>query len=148
MYLQSAMCSSFQLVEYVITVLFMCKFYKDWITNTQATLRTKSNVCFFFFFLFFFFFFFLFFFGIQGQVTPKWIVRSCRNLNSSESWCPLSATFIRIQSKLNRLCSGQGRIYEFSALRASNSKANWLPDLSSFRIRPRFCACPDYLHVS
>ena len=47
------------------------------------------------------------FLGNQGQVTPKQIERSCRNLNSSKILClsRLSATFIKIQSKQNRLCS-------------------------------------------
>ena len=40
----SAMLPSFQLIEYFISVLFICKFHKDWIKITQAMLRTKLNM--------------------------------------------------------------------------------------------------------
>ena len=52
----SAMWSSFQLVEYFIPVLFIYKFHKDWIKITQAMSRTKLTIV---------------FFGTQGKVTPK-----------------------------------------------------------------------------
>ena len=49
------------------------------------------------------------FFGTQGQVTPKWIVWSGRNLNLSEilwlSW--LSASLKMIRSKVKVLSTGQ-----------------------------------------
>ena len=73
--------------------------------------RSPESIC-----LFCFCFLFLFFWGggTQGQVTPMQIVRSCRNSNSYESLClpKLSATLTKIQSKLNRLCSRQGRIWD------------------------------------
>ena len=49
---------SFHHVRYFIVVLFICKFYKDWLKLHRST---KSNlfVCFFFFFLFFFVLFLL-----------------------------------------------------------------------------------------
>ena len=58
----------FELVRDVMPVLVICQFHKDPIKTKQPKLRTGSN-------LFFFFSFFLFFFT-QGQVTPKWKVRS------------------------------------------------------------------------
>ena len=68
------MLRSFQLVEYFIPVLFICR---------------QSRICFFFI--------------TQKQVTPKSIVRSCRNSNSSEILClsrlHVSATFIKIPIK-------------------------------------------------
>ena len=53
--------------------------------------------------------------GTKGQVTPKSIVRSGRNLNSYEILSPsrLSASLMKIWLKLNRLCSGQGQIWCF-----------------------------------
>ena len=71
-------------------VQFTCKFQKVWIKAKQAMLRTRSI-------MFFFFFFFFFFFCTKGEVTPKSIVRSGRNSNSSEILClfRLSASLIK-----------------------------------------------------
>ena len=45
---------------------------------------------------------------LQGHVTPKWLIRSGRNSNSSEilclSWLPASLT--KIRSKMNELACG------------------------------------------
>ena len=47
------------------------------------------------------------------------IVWPGKNSNSTEIWClsSLSASLIKIRSKLNRLCSGQGQIWCFSVLK-------------------------------
>ena len=72
----------------------ICKSYKDPIKTKKAMLRTKSNTA---------------LFGTQGKVTPKCIVRSGLNSNSSEilwlSWLPASLKMIR--SKVKALFSGQ-----------------------------------------
>ena len=49
----SAMWPSYQLVEYFIPVLFVCKFHTDWIKITQDMLQTKTHISSFCFFLFF-----------------------------------------------------------------------------------------------
>ena len=38
------MWPSFQIMNYFMYVLFICKFHKDWIQITQAQLRKKSNM--------------------------------------------------------------------------------------------------------
>ena len=110
----SAMWPSFLHVEYFITVLFMCKFHKD-----HRLCSGQSRICFFF---------------TQGQVTPNRIEQSCWNSNSSEMLrlCRLSATFIKIQSKLNRLCFGQGRIWVFLSLKGC-LKSQW-SDMAEFAL--------------
>ena len=75
-----------------------CKFHKDPIKTKQAMLLTRWNTG---------------FFGTKGQVTPKSIVQSGQNSNSSV----LSASFIKIPLKLKRLCSRKGQIQCFSSLK-------------------------------
>ena len=103
----SAMWPNFELIEYFIPVLFICKFHKDWIKlklcfrqsriwdlfKHSWTSNSKVNIL----------------------ILPEFeLVRDSR----------LFATFIKLQSKQNRLCSGQGQIWCFPHLRASNSKVN------------------------
>ena len=83
-------------------------------------------------------------FGIQGQVTPKSIVWSGRNSNSSEnlwlSWLP--ARLMKIRSKLKALSIGQGQIWAFSALKGCNSEVNSLI-LPKFELIRKFMAVLD-----
>ena len=73
-------------------------------------------------------------FDPQGQVTPKWIVWSGRNLNSSKIlWLPLLPASMRnIQSKMKSLSIGQHFHYykymgaNFQHSRASNTEVNRL----------------------
>ena len=55
------------------------------------------------------------FFGSQGQVTPKWIVWSRQNSNSSKNlWLPrIPASLMKIRSKFKALLIGQGQIWAF-----------------------------------
>ena len=122
--INSAMWPSFQLVKYFIPVLFICKFHKDWIKITQAVLRTKSNMG---------------FFDAQEQMTPKWIVRSCWNSNLSKMLClsRLSAVFLKIQWKLNMLCSGQGQMWGFFGTKRQvtpKSVVQYVQNSNSFEI--------------
>ena len=93
-------------VSNLSNILYMFYFFTSFIKigwKLHRLCSGQSRMCFFFFF------------GTQGQITQKWRVRYCWNLNSSAILClsRLSATFIKIQSRPNRLCSGQGRIWVF-----------------------------------
>ena len=87
----SPIWQEFELVQDFMPVQVIYKFRKVLIKNMQSMLRTWQDIG---------------FIGTQGQVTPKWIVRSGRNLNSSKiswlSWLPASLTMIR--SKVKALC--------------------------------------------
>ena len=63
------------------------------------------------------------FFSTQGQI---WIVQYGQYSNLSKILCLswISASLKILQSKLKVLCPGQGRIWAFSALKASNFKMN------------------------
>ena len=126
----------------------ICNFHKDPIKIKQAVLWTRWNMFVLFLFFLFFFFCFLFFvtvvfffFGTRGQVTPKSIVQSGWESNSSEILCPsgLSASFIKFQLKLIRIYFRKSQIWSVPAL-TSNSKVNspiW-PELEFIR---------DFMHV-
>ena len=79
-------------------------FHTDSIKTKQALLWTRWNMG---------------FFGTKGQVLLKSIVWSGWNTNLSKTLClsRLSASLIKIQLKLNRLCSKQCQIWRFSALK-------------------------------
>ena len=73
-------------------------------------------------------------FDHQGQVTPKWIVWSCRNSNSSDIlWLPLLPASIRnVRSKMKSLSIGQ-HFHHYKYMwanirhsRTSNTKINIL----------------------
>ena len=85
-------------------VQIICKSQKDLIKTKQAMLWARSNMV---------------IFGTQGLVTPKWRVQSGQDLNSSVILClsRLSASLINIWLKLKKLCTGQGQIWRFSALK-------------------------------
>ena len=71
------------------------------------------------------------FFCTKGQVTPKSIVRSGRNSNTSKILClhMLSASFIKIRLKLNKKAMLRTRsIWYFCHSRVSNSEMNSPPD--------------------
>ena len=93
-------------------------------------------------------------FTTQGQVTPKWLIRSGRNSNLSEILCqsslPVSLMVIefRVTEKrwihhflhyksMGKKFSTQGRITPKWIIRSG-------PNSNSFE---RFCACPRYLQV-
>ena len=64
----------------------------------------------------------------------------CWNSKSSKILClsRLSASFIKIQSKLNRLCSGQGRIWRFLALERKWLQSQLVRDLILVQIICKF----------
>ena len=104
----SPILPKFELIGEFMLVQIICNFHKGPIKTKQAMLRIRSNmgrreigI------------------GTNGQVTSKSIVRSGRNSNSSENLClfRLSANLIKIRIKLNRMWSGQGQIWCFSALK-------------------------------
>ena len=68
------------------------------------------------------------FFSTKEQVTPKSIVLSSQSSNTFETLCMsrLSASLIKIQLTLNRLCPGQGQIWCFWHSRARNYEVNGL----------------------
>ena len=81
----------FELIREFMAVLATCKFDEDPIKIEGTIDRTRSNMG---------------FFGSQGQVTPKWIVWSGQNLNSSENfWLSyLPASLMEIRSKFQCRC--------------------------------------------
>ena len=89
---------------------------------------------------------------LQGHVTPKWLIRSSRNLNSSEmlclSWLP--ASLMKIQLKKNELAWGRHfpiiSLWEIFQLKGTYLYRGW-SDLAEIRTYPRFYACPRYLQV-
>ena len=87
----SPIWQEFELIQDFMPVQVIYKFRKVLIKNMQAMLRTWQDMG---------------FISTQGQVTPKWIVWSGGNLNSSKiswlSWLPASLTMIR--SKVKALC--------------------------------------------
>ena len=52
----------------------ICKSHKDPIKTKMAMLPTRLNML---------------FFGMQGQVTPKWLAWFCQNSNSSQDFTPV-----------------------------------------------------------
>ena len=83
----------------------------------------------------------------QGHVTPKWLIRSSRNSNSSEilwlSWLPASLT--KIWSKMNELAWRHHfpiiSLWEiFRRSRAANS-------INSGAIWPKDKLCQHFMHV-
>ena len=86
-------------------------------------------------------------FIIQGQVTPKWVVRSSPKSNSSELLCLswLLATLMMIRSKVNELARRQHfpiiSLWEFfRRSRAANSVIRG-------PIWPKFELVRDFMHV-
>ena len=87
----------FELVRDFMPVQDICNFHKDPMKTKQAMIWTRWNTG---------------FLGTKGQVTPKSIVQSGWNSNSSEILClsVLSKSFIKFQLKYSGLYSGQGQI--------------------------------------
>ena len=79
------------------------------------------------------------FFGIQGQVTPKWNIRSDQISNSSEilwlSW--LSESLKKIRLKVNTLSSGKHFLHYKYMGNLPSLKGDQF-DLAWNRTRPRF----------
>ena len=82
----------FNIISDFIPVHIICKFKEYSITSEWVMLMTKSNRG--------------VFFSNQGDITLRLIIKSVQVSNPSEivSVCILSASFRKIQSKLNKLC--------------------------------------------
>ena len=75
-------------------VQISCKFHKDLIKTKQAMLRTRSNMV---------------FFATQGQVTPKWKIRSGQMIQSKMVALSSGQHFLHYKS-MRKFFVAQGRI--------------------------------------
>ena len=95
---------NFELVRDVINVLVTCKYEEDPIKNEGARVLTTLNIH---------------FSDAQGQITLKFVVVSCRNLNSSKRSCMsfLPVRMKMIESKMKELeCSQDFSNYKYMGI--------------------------------
>ena len=98
-----------------------------------------------------------FFSTTQGHITPKWLIRSGRNLNLSTIFMPVLVTckfyWNWIQSNWEKMDTSFSPIEVYKSMgekiqhsRANNSKVN-NPIQHKFQLILSFYACPRYLQV-